>query len=206
MLTIGLTGGIASGKSTVAQQFAALGVPVIDTDVIARELVAPEQPALSAIVAHFGAQALRPDGQLNRPWLRQRIFSDASARSALNAIMHPRIRAQVGFELDALRQKPPAYVIVVVPLLVESQNYDDLVQRVAVVDLPEEEQLRRLKARDNIDTTQAQAILDSQASRSQRLQRADDVIDNSGTTTELASQVETLHEHYSRLAEQSKGQ
>ncbi len=199
-LTIGLTGSIASGKSTVAQQFAAFGVPVIDTDVIARELVAPEQPALNEIVAHFGAQALHSDGQLSRPWLRQRIFSDASARIALNAIMHPRIRVRVDAELAMLNSHDTPYVIIVIPLLIESQNYDDLIQRVLVVDLPEHEQLRRLMARDHIDTAQATAILHAQATRAQRLARADDLINNSGTADKLATQIGRLHAHYTQLA------
>ena len=199
MLVVGLTGGIASGKSTVAAQFAALGVPVIDTDVIARELVAPEQPALNAIVAHFGAQALHPDGQLNRAWLRQRIFSDAADRSVLNAILHPRIHAQVILELDALRQTHVPYVITVIPLLVESNTYDDLLQHIITIDLPEDEQLRRLLARDSIEPAQAQAILQAQASRTQRLARANDVIDNSGSADQLAPQIALLHTRLTQL-------
>ena len=197
MLTIGLTGGIASGKSTVAAQFAALGVPVIDTDHLARELVTPGQVALQDIVEHFGAHVLHDDGQLNRAWLRQRIFSDAHEREALNAIMHPRIRARV---VEALNKLTAPYAIVVIPLLVESQNYHDIIQRVLVIDLDETEQLRRLMARDDIDTTQARAALSAQATRTQRLARADDVIDNSGATDQLAAQIHRLHAHYMRLA------
>jgi len=200
MLTIGLTGGIASGKSSVANQFAALAVPIIDTDQIARELVIPGQPALQGIVEHFGTQALHADGQLNRAWLRQRIFNDAHERAALNAIMHPRIRGRVVDELDKLTT---AYAIVVVPLLIESQNYDDLVQRVLVVDLDETEQLRRLIARDPIDQTQAQAIIKAQATRAQRLDRADDVINNNGATDQLTVQINRLHEYYTQLAKAS---
>jgi len=198
VLTIGLTGGIASGKSSVAAQFAALGVPIIDTDQIARELVIPGQPALQGIVEHFGTQALLADGQLDRAWLRQRIFNDAQERAALNAIMHPRIRARVEDELSTLTTTP--YAIVVIPLLVESQNYDDMVQRVLLVDLDETEQLRRLMARDGIDAMQARAALNAQASRAQRLARADDVIDNNGSAVALAPQVSRLHTHYTQLA------
>jgi len=198
MLTIGLTGGIASGKSSVAQLFAALGVPIIDTDQIARELVIPGQPALQGIVEHFGTQALLADGQLDRAWLRQRIFNDAQERAALNAIMHPRIRARVEDELSTLTTTP--YAIVVIPLLVESQNYGDIVQRVLVVDLDEAEQLSRLMARDSIDATQAHDTLRAQATRTQRLARADDVIDNNGTADQLAAQINRLHEHYTQLA------
>jgi dephospho-CoA kinase len=197
VLTIGLTGGIASGKSSVATQFAALGVPIIDTDHIARQLVMPGQPALRDIVEHFGTPALHADGQLDRTWLRQRIFSDAQARAALNAIMHPRIRARV---VDELGKLTTAYAIVVVPLLVESQNYDDIVQRVLLVDLDETEQLRRLMARDKINATQARAALSAQATRAQRLARADDVIDNGGNPDTLAPQVSRLHTHYTQLA------
>ena len=197
MLTIGLTGGIASGKSSVAKQFAALGVPIIDTDQIARELVTPGQAALRDIVEYFGAHALQADGQLDRFWLRQRIFSDAHERVALNAIMHPRIRARVEDELGKLNTP---YAIVVVPLLVESQNYADIVQKVLVVDLDEAEQLRRLMARDKINATQARAALSAQATRTQRLARADDVIDNNGSAAALAPQVSRLHTYYTQLA------
>jgi len=200
VLTIGLTGGIASGKSSVASQFAALGVPSIDTDLIARELVIPGQAALRDIVEHFGAHALLADGQLDRAWLRQRIFNDAQERAALNALMHPRIRTRVGNELGKLTSP---YAIIVIPLLVENQNYDDLVQRVLVVDLNEAEQLRRLMTRDGIDATQARAALSAQASRAQRLARADDVIDNHGTTDQLAAQINRLHEHYTQLTKMS---
>jgi dephospho-CoA kinase len=201
MLIVGLTGGIASGKSTVATQFAALGVPVIDTDLIARELVNPlsntGQAVLRDITAHFGTQVLQADGQLDRAWLRQHIFSDVHERAALNAIMHPRIRTRVMEELTKLDMP---YAIVVIPLLIESQNYDDLVQRVLVVDLDEAEQLRRLMARDGIDLTQARAIINAQASRAQRLARAEDVIDNSGAPDALAPQIGRLHSYYIQLA------
>lgn len=200
MLIIGLTGGIASGKSTVAARFAALGVPIIDTDDIARELVAPGQPALSDISTQFGAQALRPDGQLNRAWLRQHIFASERARAALNAIMHPRIHAQVAARLTALSQAKHAYAIVVIPLLIETPRYDELIDRILVVDTPEDEQLRRVMQRDGIDPAQAQAILRAQATRAQRLTRADDVIDNSHDPSTLAPQITRLHQRYS-LAE-----
>lgn len=197
MLTIGLTGGIASGKSSVAKQFAALGVPIIDTDHIARELVTPGQAALHKIIEHFGTQALQADGQLDRVWLRQRIFSNAHERAELNAIMHPRIRDRVEDELSKLSA---SYAIVVIPLLIESQNYGDIVQRVLVVDLDEAEQLRRLIARDSIDATQARAALSAQATRAQRLARADDLVDNNGTADQLAAQINRLHEYYTQLA------
>jgi len=216
MLTIGLTGGVASGKTTVAALFAARGVPVIDTDQIARALVAPGQPALGEIAAHFGPEALRDDGTLDRAWLRKRIFADDAERQALDAILHPRIRAEVQRRLEALDEQrlalrqdpkggiqgwiPPPYAIVVIPLLVETGAYDHMIDRVLVVDLPEQHQLSRLTARDGIDETLARAMLAAQASRAARLARADDVIDNAGSPDRLEGQVERLHQRYVQWA------
>jgi dephospho-CoA kinase len=202
MRVVGLTGGVASGKSTVASLFAAHGVPVIDTDLIARELVAPGQPALAEIAARFGPEALSPDGTLNRPWLRQRIFADEAARKVLESILHPHIRAVVQRRLEALRLQtpPPAYAMVVIPLLVETGAYDGLLDRVLVVDLPEDLQLQRLMTRDGVEDPLARAMLAAQASREARLARADEVIDNSGAPEALVEQVERLHRLYSGMA------
>ena len=200
MLIVGLTGGIASGKSTVAAHFAALGIPIIDTDLIARELVQPGQEALNDVVAHFGAQALQEDGQLNRAWLRQRIFSSAQERATLNAIMHPRIYAQVVKRLAALKPEDASYAIIVIPLLIENQNYDKLPDLVLVVDLTESEQLKRLMQRDGVNQAQAEAILNAQATRAQRLQRADDIIDNNGCIEALATRIAQLHHAFLQLA------
>lgn len=202
MLVIGLTGGVASGKSSVAALFATHGAPVIDTDQIARELVEPGQPALAEIADRFGPKALNPDGTLDRPWLRQRIFADESARKVLESILHPRIRAEVQRRLEALRLQtpPPAYALVVIPLLVETGAYDDLLDRVLVVDLPEDLQLQRLMVRDRVDTPLAHAMLAAQASRKARLERADDVIDNQGSPEALVEQAERLHRRYSSMA------
>lgn len=202
MVTIGLTGGVASGKSTVAALFAAHGAPIIDTDLIARELVAPGQPALAEIAERFGPDALHADGSLDRPWLRRRIFADEAARSMLEAILHPRIRAEVQQRLEALRQRiPPApYVLVVIPLLVETGAYDGLLDRVLVVDLPEDLQLQRLMTRDGVEPLLARAMLAAQASRQARLARADDVIDNRSAPEALVEQVERLHQFYSGMA------
>lgn len=202
MRVVGLTGGVASGKSTVASLFAAHGVPVIDTDLIARELVAPGQPALAEIAARFGPEALNPDGTLNRPWLRQRIFADEAARKVLESILHPHIRAVVQRRLEALRLQtpPPAYAMVVIPLLVETGAYDGLLDRVLVVDLPEDLQLQRLMTRDGVEDPLARAMLAAQASREARLARADEVIDNSGAPEALVEQVERLHRLYSGMA------
>lgn len=202
MRVIGLTGGVASGKSTVAALFAAHGAPIIDTDLIARELVAPGQPALAEIADRFGPEALNSDGSLDRPWLRRRIFADETARRMLGAILHPRIRAEVQQRLEALRQRipPPPYALVVIPLLVETGAYDGLLDRVLVVDLPEDLQLQRLMTRDGVEPPLARAMLAAQASRQARLARADDVIDNRGTPESLVEQVERLHRFYSGVA------
>lgn len=197
---VGLTGGIASGKSTVAAQFAALGIPVIDTDLLARTLVQPGQEALNEIVAHFGAPALQGDGQLNRAWLRQRIFSSAHERAALNAIMHPRIHAQVVTQLAALKPENTSYAMIVIPLLIETQSYDPLLDRVLLVDLTEREQLKRLMQRDGVSQAQAEATLKAQATRAQRLQRADDILDNNAPIETLAARVAHLHHTYQQLA------
>ncbi|OYY75267.1 MAG: dephospho-CoA kinase [Gammaproteobacteria bacterium 28-57-27] len=202
MLTIGLTGGIASGKSTVCKHFAALGVPIVDTDLIARELVQPGQPALAEIITHFGRQALHDDGQLNRPWLRQRIFSSDQERNTLNAILHPRIRAEARARLEALDGMPAPYALLVVPLLLESGEYAPLIDRVLVVDLDVDTQLERLMQRDGMDLAQAQAILRAQATRAQRLAHADDIIDNSGSNENLRAAVIHLHQDYVQRADQ----
>lgn len=201
MLTIGLTGGIASGKSTVCKHFAALGVPIVDTDLIARELVQPGQPALAEIVTHFGRQALHNDGQLNRPWLRQRIFASDQERNTLNTIMHPRIRTEARARLEALNGAHTPYALLVVPLLLESGEYAPLIDRVLVVDLDTDTQLERLMQRDGIDLAQAHAILRTQATRTQRLAHADDVIDNRGSDENLRAAVTRLHQDYVRRAD-----
>lgn len=197
-LRVGLTGGIASGKSTVARLFAALGVPVIDTDVLAREVVAPGSPVLQQIVARFGAGVLAADGSLNRGALRAIVFSDASARADLEALTHPAIR-----ELLAVRAAEAGgeYQIHVIPLLVET-NGQERVDRVLVVDCSEELQIRRLQARDGSTEEQARSMLAAQASRAARLAIADDVIRNEGDVGMLRDQVETLHLRYLDLARQ----
>ena len=197
MLIIGLTGGVASGKTTVAAQFATRGVPIVDTDLIARVLVASGQPALTEIAAHFGPQALLDDGNLNRVWLRKRIFADEAERRALGVILHPRIHDEVVRQLARLNAP---YAIVVIPLLVESAAYDDMLDHVLVVDVPETIQFLRLTQRDMIDEPLARAMIAAQASRADRLARADEVIDNSGTPDAIEPQVERLHTFYSQLA------
>ena len=200
MLVIGLTGGIGSGKSTVCHHFAALGVPIIDTDLIAREVVEPGQPGLAQIIDAFGLEILAPDGKLDRRRLRERIFADAEARHGLESILHPLIRTRMKEQLAAL-QAP--YAIVAIPLLVESGRRDNL-DRVLVVDTPEEQQIARVCQRDGVKKEQAEAILAAQCSRTSRLAAADDVIYNSDDLKALESQVGRMHRHYLQLADQKK--
>lgn len=199
LLRIGLTGGIASGKSTVADLFAALEVPVIDTDKIAREVVEPGQPPLEKLVERFGTGILTPDGHLDRPKLRDIVFSDPKARADLEALTHPAIGSAV--EAMAAAAGGP-YQILVIPLLVE-KGLGKRLDRVLVVDCPETLQLQRLQARDGSSPAQAQAILDAQASRTARLKAADDVIRNESDVAALRQQVEALHRRYLELAQKS---
>jgi dephospho-CoA kinase len=198
-LRIGLTGGIASGKSVVAELFAALAIPVIDTDKIAREVVEPGQPPLEKLVERFGAGILTPDGHLDRPKLRDIVFSDPRARADLEALTHPAIGSAV--EAMAERAGGP-YQILVIPLLVE-KGLAGRLDRVLVVDCPEALQLERLQARDGSTLQQAQAMLNAQASRAERLQAANDVIHNEADVDALRPQVETLHRQYLELARNS---
>lgn len=197
MLRIGLTGGIGSGKSTVAEMFSSHGVPVIDTDVIARELTAPGGDALADIRSAFGASVMQPDGSLDRAALRHLVFSDTSARRRLEAILHPRIRARVEQSLSVLRAP---YALVVIPLLVETAAYGDALGRVLVVDCPEALQVERVMARSGFSRDEVAAILAAQASRAARLATADDVIENTGSTGDLAAAVAALHTRYMRLS------
>jgi len=192
---IGLTGGIASGKSVVANMFAELGGVVIDTDVIAREVVEPGHPALEEIREEFGPDVLNGDGTLNRRAMRDLVFSDPPLREKLEAILHPRIRD------ETFRQASEAggpYQIIVVPLLAESPLKDYL-DRILVVDCDESVQIRRLVDRDAETETQARRILDAQAGRKERLAIADDVIDNSGGLGATREQVVRLNEIYRSL-------
>lgn len=200
MFRVGLTGGIASGKTTVANLFAAHGVPVIDTDVIAREVVEPGQPALDAVVDAFGASVLGPDGRLDRPRLRERIFADPSARRRLESILHPAIRREM--ERQSRAAGGP-YQVLVIPLLVEGGERDH-VDRVLVVDVPRDTQIERLVRRDGASREQAEAALRAQASREARLAFADDVIDNTADPAALGARVGLLHEKYLRLAARAR--
>jgi len=194
--TVALTGGIASGKSETARRFAALGASVIDADVVAREIVQPGMPALEEIAATFGEQILDASGSLERAEMRTLIFGDAEARRKLETILHPRVRAEILVRTDAA-QGP--YVLLVIPLLVETAGYE-WADRVLVVDLPREQQLARAIARDRMSPALAEAMINAQASREQRLAAADDVIDNSGAPAALDAQVAMLHRKYLDLA------
>jgi dephospho-CoA kinase len=195
-LRIGLTGGIASGKSTVAQRFAELGIPVVDADVAAREVVARGTPGLAGVVERFGPSILAENGDLDRRALRQLIFKDLGSREDLEAILHPLIREAM--ERSAEAAAGP-YVVMVIPLLVESGSRGR-VDRILVVDVDEAVQLGRVQARDGGSLDLARAILASQASRAARLAAADDVLLNDGTVTDLRQGVDGLHEKYRRLA------
>jgi dephospho-CoA kinase len=194
---IALTGGIAAGKSTVEQRFAALGVHVYDADQAAREVIEPGTDGLAQIVEAFGHEVIGPDGRLDRPMMRQRIFADREARQTLEAIVHPRVR--LWLQQRALADTGP-YCLLAVPLLAEHIGHYRWVDRVLVVDVDEATQIRRLIARDGIDEALARRILASQATREQRLAVADDVIDNGGDDAALDARVAALHAQYLTLA------
>lgn len=198
-LVIGLTGGIGSGKSAVANSFASLGMPVIDTDVIARELVEPGQPALAEIAQTFGDEFLLDDGRLDRDALRNRVFENPEEREKLEAILHPRIRAAL-YERIAATTAP--YCIAVIPLLLEA-GLEKEVDRVLVVDAEEPDQLQRVMARDQLSKEAVTAIMQAQTDRNTRLAAADDVILNDGSLETLADRVKALHTRYMGIADGS---
>jgi dephospho-CoA kinase len=201
-LLIALTGGIASGKSAVAEIFAQLGAPVLDTDQIARDVVEPGTPTLARLVAEFGSDILDANGRLDRARMRTRVFADPAQRKRLEAITHPAIREELAAR--AQRAQGP-YQIHVIPLLIESGRAD-LYDRVLLVDASEEAQLKRLLARDGASEEQARQILAAQASREDRLDAADDVIVNTGTLQDLHQFVQTLHRNYTVLSERINAQ
>ena len=195
-LRVGLTGGIGSGKSTVAMLFARHGVPVIDTDEIARTLAAPGEPAHREIVSAFGREVLDSTGGIDRTRLRQTVFGNPPERRRLEAILHPRIRTEVTTRAKALRA---AYCLVVVPLLIEA-GFTDLVSRVLVVDADENLRLERAKARGSLSEAEIRNIMASQLDRQERLQKADDVITNNSDLAHLEREVARLHGTYLALA------
>lgn len=195
-MRVGLTGGIASGKSTVADMFAGLGATLIDTDVIARQVVEPGEPALTEIRHEFGDELINSDGHLDRAAMRRIIFADDDARRRLESILHPRIRERTQTAAAALNG---VYQLIVVPLLVASPM-KDFVDRIIVVDCDEKTQIQRLMARDAESEGQARRILAAQASRDERLSIADDVVSNDGDLNATLEQVQALHRNYLSLA------
>ncbi|MDT3705630.1 MAG: dephospho-CoA kinase [Thiobacillus sp.] len=197
MFTVGLTGGIGSGKSMVADCFVSHGVPVIDTDVIAHDLTTPGGEALVQIRAVFGDAVMRADGTLDRAALRRRVFADSAARHQLEAILHPRIRQAVERAIAALNAP---YALIVIPLLVETGGYRDLLDRVLVIDCPEALQIARVMARSGLARDEVMAILAAQAGRAERLAAADDIIVNTGSPETLRAEVAALHLSYQALS------
>jgi dephospho-CoA kinase len=195
-LVIGLTGGIGSGKTTVANGFEKLGVPLIDADLIARELVEPGQVALEEIRAVFGAECLTKEGRLDRAHIRERIFADDSLRQRLEAILHPEIRKRIKALIAGVKA---AYCIVVIPLLLET-GQNDLVDRILVIDAPEKEQIKRVAARDKLSHNAIIKIMNTQADRETRLAAADDIIVNSSDLETLTNHIQSLHRRYLELS------
>jgi len=199
-LRIGLTGGIASGKSTVAERFMELGVPVIDADVAARAVVEPGKPGFAAVIKRFGTDVVGENGELDRRALRTLIFGDPELRRDLESILHPLIRAHMKQSAEVA---VGPYIVMAIPLLIEGGSRA-LVDRILVVDVDETVQLQRLVARDGSSLEQARAIVAAQSSRSVRLAAADDVLANAGTVTELRIGVDALHARYLRITEERR--
>jgi len=195
-LIVGLTGGIGSGKTAASDYLAQKGITVVDSDVIAREVVEPEQPAWLAIRDHFGPEVILPSGELNRPWLRGRVFQQPSERTWLEQQTHPAIRA---LTIQRLNHSQSPYAILASPLLFES-GQDVLVNRTLIIDVPEGLQVERSCQRDTNSPEQIRRIIRSQLSRDQRRNRADDIVDNSGNLPQLWLQLDQLHQQYLQLS------
>ena len=200
MLKVGLTGGIGSGKTVVSDRFAELGAPVIDTDVLAREVVEPGEPALERLVEAFGRDVLQTDGRLDRKRLREVVFSDAESKHRMESILHPVIRDRLQSHLASL-QAP--YCIIVVPLLVET-NFHEIVDRVLVVDAPRERRILWVMTRNGMPRNEVERIIETQATPEGRLRIAHDVINNDTDLMELREKVDRLHSKYLALAGQAK--
>lgn len=202
MFVVGLTGGIGSGKSTAADMFAALGVPVIDTDAIAHTLTAPGSALLPTIAATLGKDILRPDGTLDRAIVRRRIFSDPETRGRLEQLLHPPIRERV----EALLQlaSDASYRLIVVPLLFETSAYNHLINRSLVIDCDEARQIARAAQRSGLTEAEVRAIMAAQLPRTRRRELADDILDNSGDLDALRAQVLAMHRRYLALAQKTQ--
>ncbi len=200
MLKVGLTGGIGSGKTSVSDLFENLGVPIIDTDIIAHELVNDNAEVLQEITDTFGQDILRPDGSLNRKKLARIVFQVKQSRQRLENILHPKIQHEVIAQLDALASAPtpPAYAIIVIPLLIEA-HYHHLIDRVLVVMSDEETRIKRVQQRDSRSVREIQSIINSQADDQKRQKIADDIIENNSSIKYLAAKVAKLHEKYMQL-------
>jgi dephospho-CoA kinase len=198
---VGLTGGIGSGKTAVAEAFEGLGIEIVDTDALAHRLSAPGERGLAAIRDAFGDSMLTASGELDRAVLRKRVFSDAASRERLEAILHPLIRAEAEREIGAWRSP---YGIVVVPLLIERGGLRSIIDRIVVVDCPEDEQVRRVVTRSGLTPDEVRAIMATQSRRAQRLAAADDIIDNSGTSSAILPQVRVLDRRYRELAARAR--
>lgn len=197
MFAVGLTGGIASGKTTISELFARHGVPIVDTDLVSRGLLEVGEPAFRQVSDHFGAAIVNDDGGIDRARLREIVFSDPAEKSWLEKMLHPLIYQR---SLDAIRQhRRAAYVLVVVPLLFET-NFQSLVDRILVVDCPAEVQIERLLQRDRIDEALAHKMLAQQLSNRERLARAHDIIENRDNQADLEAQVDALHQSYLEMA------
>ena len=199
---IGLTGGVGSGKSTVAAMLQALGAGIVDADHLVHDLIAPAGAAIAQLRAEFGNDAITADGGLDRAWMRARAFSDGDVRRRLEAILHPRVRAAAESRAQALAPRVP-YTVLVIPLLVESGDWTSRVRRVLVIDCAEATQLTRVQARPNIDRSTAEAILRAQADRTTRLTAADDVLFNEAPLADLQPRVARLHAVYCRYASEA---
>lgn len=199
---VGLTGGIGCGKTAVAEEFAARGITVVDTDAIAHELTGPGGEAMPALAAAFGAGIARPDGGLDRAAMRRLAFADPAARARLEAILHPLIRQAAE---DRCRAAPSPYAILAVPLLVEAGDYRKRCDRVLVVDCDEQLQVERVMLRNGLSADEVRAIMAAQAGRAERLAAADDVVRNDGGLAELGPRVAELHGLYATLAAQKSG-
>ena len=197
MLIIGLTGGIGSGKSVASDKFASLGITVVDADVASRTVVEPGMPALQEIESHFGSEIISEDGQLDRAKLREVIASDAEERKWLESVLHPRIGEQVAKEIS---ESTSPYTLFVAPLLLET-NSQEMCARVVVVDVPNDVQVKRTAKRDKVPTDQVEQMVSAQMKREKRLEKADDVLLNTGTIEELEKKVEELHEKYLQMVE-----